>query len=85
MIGGYGQTSGDSLTTTVSLSGYQYSQVRVEAIFHFIDAWSGQTAFLKTTDDSGSDRYLWTDSFDFTSTKNSLNLCGSQIGEGKFS
>ena len=29
--------------------------------------------------------YLWTDSFDFTQTKNSLNLCGSDIGEGKFS
>lgn len=28
--------------------------------------------------------YLWTDSFDFTQTKNSLNLCGSEIGEGKF-
>ncbi len=27
---------------------------------------------------------MWTDSFDFTQTKNSLNLCGSDIGEGKF-
>jgi len=32
-----------------------------------------------------SDAYLWTDSFDFTSTKNTLNLCGSDVGEGKFS
>ena len=31
-----------------------------------------------------SGAYLWTDSFDFTLTKNSLNLCGSEIGEGKF-
>ena len=32
----------------------------------------------------GDGVYLWTDSFDFTSTKNSLNLCGSDVGEGKF-
>jgi hypothetical protein len=47
----------------------------------FIDAWAGQTAYLKL---SHSGAYLWTDSFDFTLTKNSLNLCGSEIGEGKF-
>ena len=55
--------------------------MKVEAAFHFIDAWSGQTAFMKLKD---SNTYLWTDSFDFTQTKNSLNICGSEVGEGKF-
>ena len=32
-----------------------------------------------------SQSYVWTDSFDFTLTKNSLNLCGTEVGEGKFS
>ena len=58
----------------VSLADYKFDQVKIEAIFHFIDAWSGQTAYLKLPK---TDTYLWTDSFDFTSTKNSLNLCGS--------
>lgn len=55
--------------------------IKIEGVFHFIDAWSGQTAYLKLPQ---TDTYLWTDSFDFTQTKNSLNLCGSEVGEGKF-
>lgn len=53
----------------------------MEAVFHFIDAWAGQTAYMKL---ANLGTYLWTDSFDFTTTKNSLNLCGSDVGEGKF-
>lgn len=69
------------LTTSVSLAHYTYSFIKIEANFHFIDGWAGQTAFLRL---SKNGAYLWTDSFDFTQTKNSLNLCGSDIGEGKF-
>ena len=58
-----------------------FTMIKIEAVFHFIDGWAGQTAYLKL---SKSGAYLWTDSFDFTQTKNSLNLCGSDIGEGKF-
>jgi hypothetical protein len=53
----------------------------IESVFHFIDGWAGQIAYMRL---SKSQSYIWTDSFDFTQTKNSLNLCGSDIGEGKF-
>ena len=67
--------------TLINLAHYRYKQIKIEAVFHFIDGWAGQTAFLRLPK---TNTYLWTDSFDFTQTKNSLNLCGSDIGEGKF-
>mmetsp|Transcript_16949 Transcript_16949/g.12119 ORF Transcript_16949/g.12119 Transcript_16949/m.12119 type:complete len:87 (+) Transcript_16949:727-987(+) len=30
-------------------------------------------------------QYVWTDSHDFTQSKSALNICGSEVGEGKFS
>jgi hypothetical protein len=63
------------------LASYNFKSIKIEAAFHFIDAWAGQTAYMKL---SKTGSYLWTDSFDFTTTKNSLNLCGSDVGEGKF-
>jgi len=81
MLGGYCKLSDKPITTEISLSDFpQIESVRVEATFHFIDAWAGQTAYLKV-----GDAYVWTDSFDFTQTKNALNICGGDIGEGKFS
>ncbi|CDW76727.1 UNKNOWN [Stylonychia lemnae] len=82
LLGGYGELSLEKLQTQISLANYKYSNVKIEAVFHFIDAWSGQTAYMRLPH---SEAYLWTDSFDFTQTKNTLNLCGSDIGEGKFS
>lgn len=81
LLGGYGQLSMHKLSTTISLDGYEFDHIKIDARFHFIDAWSGHTAYVKVP---SKNIYLWTDSFDFTQTKNSLNLCGSDIGEGKF-
>lgn len=86
MLGGYGQLSSEKIQTVINLDNYDYSHLKIEALFHFIDAWSGESAYLKIPNTVGGSTYLWTDSFDFTSTKNSLNLCGSEtVGEGKFS
>ena len=41
MLGGYGKLSVHKLRTTVSLAGYNYDMIKIEARFHFIDAWSG--------------------------------------------
>ncbi len=81
LLGGYGILSTQILTTSISLEGYTYNHIKVEATFHFIDGWAGQIAYMQLPK---SGAYLWTDFFDFTQTKNSLNLCGSDIGEGKF-
>eukprot|EP00347_Sterkiella_histriomuscorum_P015616 403356353 len=95
MLGGYSQLSSETLSTTVSLKNYDaFTHLKFEALFHFIDAWSGETAFMRLLQpqtqtspalrNTPSYTYLWTDSFDFTQTKNSINICGSEVGEGKF-
>lgn len=86
MMGGYGEFSSHKLQTKLKFEGYEFSKIKIEARFHFIDKWNGSTAYckipLKKT--GGSDIFLWTDSYDFTLTKNELSLCGKETGEGKF-
>lgn len=82
LLGGYGQLSSHKLSTALDLSPYTFTQLKLEATFHFLDAWTGHTAYLRLPH---SGAYLWTDSHDFTINKNSLSVCGSEIGEGKFS
>jgi len=82
MLGGYGQLSDHKLITIIPLDKYKYTQIKVQVTFHFIDAWAGQFAYMKLPK---SDMYLWTDNCDFTLTKNSFNICGSDVSEVKFS
>ena len=84
LLGGYGQLSSQKLSTAIDLSAYkgQISMLKVEATFHFLDAWTGHNGFLRLPHTGA---YLWTEGHDFTGNKNSLSVCGSEIGEGKFS
>ena len=41
LLGGYGILSSQILATRISLAGYQYKYIKIEAIFHFIDGWAG--------------------------------------------
>ena len=82
MIGGFGELSTDKLQVAISLSQYKFENIRIEAVFHFLDSWTGQTAYLKLPK---SNTYLWTDSYDSSDFKKSESLCGSSTGEGKFS
>lgn len=85
LLGGYCRTSTQTLTK--SYSGLpQHTRVRVQANFHFIDSWAGDTAYMKVTEtqDMSALSYAWTDSFDYVSTRNSINVWGRDIGEGKF-
>lgn len=47
LLGGYGQLSMHKLSTTISLDGYEFDHIKIDARFHFIDAWSGHTAYVK--------------------------------------
>jgi hypothetical protein len=62
-----------------------HKKVRITATFHFIDAWTGESGYLKA--DIGRDKaleYIWTDNYDHTLTKKAINICGAKYGEGKF-
>jgi len=85
LLGGYCRTSTQTLSK--SFSGLpQHTRARIQANFHFIDSWGGDTAYMKVTetDDMHTMSYAWTDSFDYVSTRNAVNVWGRDIGEGKF-
>ena len=58
--------------------------MRITANFHFIDAWIGETAYMKaSTGANGEMEYIWTQYYNSMSTQASINVCGSeQYAEG---
>jgi hypothetical protein len=63
-----------------------HSKVRISAVFHFIDSWTGESAYLTANVGSeGKMAYLWTDRYDHTQAPNAIDICGASYGEGKFS
>ena len=63
-----------------------HKKLRITATFHFIDAWTGETAYMKVN--IGRERsfeYVWTERYDSTQATKSINICGAHYGEGKFS
>ena len=82
MLGGYGITASKSLQKTFKdLEGQ--SVIRVSVSFHLIDAWSGETAFIKLINEDETFEYLWTENYDLSSQKNGINICGSDYVEAK--
>merc|ERR1711964_311060 len=49
-----------------------HTQVRVQARFHFIDNWEGESAFFKVDGE-----YVWLDSHSNSDGKQVLSLCGN--------
>ena len=85
ILGGFCTLSAHKLQNIIAgLSAH--TQVRVESTFHFIDAWAGESAYLRVspTDDYGELAYVWTDTFDFTTSKNERNICGGEVAEARF-
>ena len=75
LLGGYCRTSTQTLSKSFS-NLPQHTRVRIQANFHFIDSWTGDTAYMKVTEteDMHSMAYAWTDSFDYVSTHNAVNV-----------
>eukprot|EP01053_Blabericola_migrator_P006226 Blabericola_migrator_1__6225@NODE_313_length_10046_cov_122_852390_g256_i0_p6_GENE_NODE_313_length_10046_cov_122_852390_g256_i0NODE_313_length_10046_cov_122_852390_g256_i0_p6_ORF_typecomplete_len196_score45_69_NODE_313_length_10046_cov_122_852390_g256_i043514938 len=83
MLGGYGKFSKGEIAKTFSNLG-PHSHLRIKALFHFIDRWNGETAFMRAnTGQDGSLVHVWTDRHT-QDTSNGVNVCGSEIPEGKF-
>merc|ERR1711871_1148583 len=57
----------------------EHTHLRVQARYHMLDSWEGETAFLKM-----DNQYAWTDSND-ASAKRGINICGGEHPEAKFS
>jgi len=85
MLGGYCKFAAGDVTKTVS-NLPAHSQLRVQATFHFIDRWVGETAFLKmNTGVDGSMVPVWTESHAQDHEVHGMNVCGSDsVHEGKF-
>jgi len=85
MLGGFSITSGtENSKKFKDLPAHK--KIRITATFHFIDAWTGETAYMKV--DVGRNRaleYVWTERYDSTKAKNAINVCGAHYGEGKLS
>ena len=85
LLGGYCRLSNSPLIKR--LKGIPtHTQIRLEADYHFIDAWQGEAGYLQVgTNLNAEDRnYIWTDSHDFAHSDNTINMCGGDMGESKF-
>lgn len=85
MLGGYCKTSNENLIKVFDKLP-SHNRIRIQVNFHFIDSWGGDTAFMKVSEneDLGTMNYAWTDSYDYVSSRNAVNVCGRDIGDGKF-
>jgi len=87
MLGGYCKLAGGELKKT--FSGLPpHRQIRVKAVFHFIDRWAGESGFLKlNTAQELTPTVVWTEMHSQdTESKSALSMCGKpDIAESKFS
>lgn len=83
MLGGYCVFSVGSVTKTfITLP--PHTSLKIQATFHFIDAWAGESAYLIASMDDNSLYYVWADSYRAGQATSSINLCGGHYGEAKF-
>jgi len=63
----------------------KHTRIRVQAVFHFVDAWQGETGYMKlSSGKDGSLEYAWTETYDMANYANLIDVCGGERGEGKF-
>ena len=84
MLGGYGLFSkGEISKEFAGLPSHTF--LRVKAVFHFIDAWAGETGFMRLNlGRDGSMVHVWSERHNQNLNVASVSLCGSDVGEGKF-
>lgn len=83
MLGGYGLLSGGEITKEFA-DIPPHSVIRIMANYHFIDAWSGETGFMRVN--SGREKtmeYVWTERHDFSKGANVTSICGAKYPENK--
>lgn len=83
MLGGYAKFAGGEVTKTFTELP-AHTKLRVVASYHFIDAWNGESGFMRASiGRDGMMEYLWTQKYDFAKARNGINVCGASYPEGK--
>ena len=84
MLGGYCHFGGGQTQKTfVDLPAH--SQVKVEATYHFIDAWDGESGYMTINNGkNGEMEYAWIEQYSAFLGSNGINVCGGRWPEGKF-
>ena len=84
MLGGYCHFGGGEASKTYrSLS--NHTQVKIEATYHFIDAWDGESGYMKINNGkNGEMEYAWIEKYSAFLGSNGINVCGGRWSEGKF-
>lgn len=82
MLGGYCMFSVGSVSKTFTAIP-PHSSLKIQASFHFIDAWAGESAYLMASME-GSQYYVWVDSYRAGQASSAINMCGGRYGEAKF-
>lgn len=82
MLGGYCLFSSQEVTKSFE-DLPTHSAVKIVANYHFIDAWIGETGYLKALIE-GENQYVWTEGYKAGQAGTGKNLCGAHHDEGKF-
>ncbi len=85
MLGGYCKFAGGEVSKTYS-DLPDHSNVRIQATYHFIDAWDTEAGFMRIN--NGKDNtmeYIWTERYSAFIGSHGINICGGRWPEGKFS
>lgn len=85
MLGGYCEFSGgETVKTFTDIPEHQY--LRIQATYHFIDAWDSESGYLKINNGKESVmEYAWIERYSAFQGSNGVNVCGGRWPEGKFS
>jgi hypothetical protein len=85
LLGGYGNLAGGEIKKSFN-NIPTHKDLRIVATYHFIDAWSGETGFMRLN--TGKDKkmeYVWTERHDFSKGSGGISICGAKYPENKFS
>ena len=64
----------------------EHNMIRIQANFHFIDNWNGESGYLKINNgNNGEMNYIWIESYSAFEGNFGVNVCGGKMPEGKFS
>ena len=85
MLGGFKSLSMQTVKKT-----YQdlpkHDRLMIRATYHFIDQWGGETGFMQMSVGKNSKmEYAWTETYDESDYTHTVDVCGSEVGEGRFS
>ena len=85
MLGGYCQFGGGEFKKTFD-NLPTHSQLRIQATFHFIDAWDNEAGYMRINNGRNGDlQYAWIERYSAFVGSNGINVCGGRWPEGKFS